>query len=103
MTPFPKGEDTDDTLPRPQRNLFTIKLYCTCRMPDIYDEKMISCDQCQKWYHFCCVDMALGEVAPPPTQWMCNDCICMIRYFNGPSLLTIEIFFIDDFTDEFND
>ena len=75
LTPFPKGEDTDDTLPRPQRNLFTIKLYCTCRMPDIYDEKMINCDRCQKWYHFRCVDMALGEVAPPPTQWMCNDCM----------------------------
>ena len=72
-TPFPKGEDTDDTLPRPQRNLFTIKLYCTCRMPDIYDEKMINCDQCQKWYHFHCVDM--NELAPPPTQWLCNDCI----------------------------
>ena len=52
LTPFPKGEDTDDTLPCPQRNLFTIKLYCTCRMPDIYDEKMISCDRCQKCITF---------------------------------------------------
>lgn len=72
FTPFPKGEDFQDSLPRPKRNQVKIKIYCTCRLPDIYDEKMIDCDNCHQWFHFRCVT-DIDEL-DPPSQWVCSYC-----------------------------
>ena len=53
LTPFPRARKSTNFL-RSQNQFITIALYCTCRMPDIYDKQMISCDMCEEWFHFTC-------------------------------------------------
>ena len=45
------------------------ELYCICRMPEMSDERMISCDKCKKWYHRKCIRMPRGR-----KQFKCPKC-----------------------------
>ena len=72
LSPFPKGDDSSDVLPRPQRFLLTINIYCLCRMPEIYDSAMIDCDRCHEWFHFRCVGLDENNV---PRSWVCTHCM----------------------------
>ena len=58
-------------LPRPTSRTLNIKLYCLCRMPDNYDEEMILCDHCKRWYHYCCVGVCSKQI---PKTWKCGTC-----------------------------
>ncbi len=69
LCPFPRCS-TAEPLPRPTRTVHKIRLYCVCKMPEEYDEKMISCDTCRKWFHVSCV---LSKVQLPDF-WECNGC-----------------------------
>ena len=44
-------------------------VYCTCRLPESYDSRMIECEECQKWFHFKC----MGLTSEPDT-WVCQQC-----------------------------
>lgn len=67
---FPHGSTRTEMLPRPSRTLHKIKLYCICRMPEEYDDKMVCCDSCHNWFHVTCV----VSPAPLPDVWECNLC-----------------------------
>ena len=47
-----------------------VKVYCTCRLPDFYDETMIQCDSCSRWYHTKCVQIDGKSV----DLWECMEC-----------------------------
>lgn len=68
--PFPKSTGIE-TIPRPTRVFRKIKLYCTCRMPEFLDKRMIACDRCGEWYHCSCV-LADGNI---PDCWICIVCL----------------------------
>ena len=72
--PFPRAT-SPSILPQLNSVVKFIELYCVCRMPDHYDEKMICCDECNKWFHFSCM---LNGVYGSPDQdldtWRCPQC-----------------------------
>ena len=69
--PFPKSVK-HNSLHRPNRPVQEIMLYCTCRMPEAYDEKMICCDSCNSWFHFSCIDLHYSK---NPAIWKCFKCM----------------------------
>ncbi|KAE8742104.1 hypothetical protein FOCC_FOCC012378, partial [Frankliniella occidentalis] len=34
-----------------------IRVYCDCRLPECFDEHMVSCDNCGKWFHYHCYEI----------------------------------------------
>ena len=52
MLPFPQ------TIAGPHHRTYfpgyAIEVYCSCRMPETYDD-MVECDTCGDWYHLKCV------------------------------------------------
>ena len=69
-SPFPKMSG-NEVLPRPTPVMHKVQLYCICRMPEEYDEQMISCDICQEWFHTTSVRI---DAKKPPRQWKCYSC-----------------------------
>ena len=67
---FPMSKHTE-TLPRATPRVKNIILYCICHMPESFDDKMISCDNCRDWYHCSCVLSYNSE----PETWKCFKCI----------------------------
>lgn len=70
MIQFPKVNGPE-SLPRPGRTVYNIKLYCYCRMPEEFDSNMVQCDFCHCWYHFRCV----GKSNALQRIWKCHYCI----------------------------
>lgn len=53
----------------------TIKVYCTCRMPEIDGIDMVQCSRCNEWYHVGCVTV--------PDQAMEDsgiECFCLVVF-----------------------
>ena len=50
---------------------FTIQLHCICALPASYDERMVECEDCEKWYHYKCV--RLKEDPQVRTCASCRD------------------------------
>lgn len=71
ITSFPKMS-SNELLPRPSPVHHRVKVYCICRMPEEYDEYMISCDVCHQWFHTSCVNVKQDHF---PDQWKCYSCI----------------------------
>ena len=70
ITSFPKMLSSE-LLPRPSPVHHKVKVYCICRMPEEYDEFMISCDVCHQWFHTSCVNVKVDQF---PDQWECYTC-----------------------------
>ena len=70
ITAFPKMSSSE-LLPRPSPVCHKVKIYCSCRMPEEYDEFMISCDVCHQWFHTSCVNIKADSF---PDQWECYTC-----------------------------
>ena len=75
LTPFPRARKSTNFL-RSQSQSITIALYCTCRMPDIYDKQMISCDMCEEWFHFTCQKLLKSK---KENFWACPNCLSKSR------------------------
>ena len=69
--PFPKSSTSTEILPRPTHLVKYIKLYCVCHMPAEFDERMICCDRCNKWFHLQCVSCDSTKI---PASWKCPTC-----------------------------
>ena len=72
MSPFPKKHPNKESLPHPTSMVCAIKVYCYCKMPEQYDVKMISCDSCNHWFHYSCVNLQLNQ---SPRYWECPSCL----------------------------
>ena len=70
MTVFPQ-HTIDLTTKNTTPDIYPIELFCTCRMPDIYDEYMIECTECEKWFHFSCIGLEPGDSTD---YWLCSEC-----------------------------
>ena len=59
---------------------FTVKVYCTCRMPE-GSEFMVCCDSCSEWYHDKCVTVPqeIRENENNNVVWQCPRCQPGIR------------------------
>jgi hypothetical protein len=69
LLPFPSS--SLDTMPRPQRGVLTIKVFCVCKMPSQFDSTMVCCDKCSKWYHCSCVQWELES----DQMFLCPMCL----------------------------
>ena len=69
LKPFPKG--SSESLPRPSSTVQYIEVFCKCRMPDYYDERMVCCDGCERWFHISCVNLKNFKLQ----TWFCSFCI----------------------------
>ena len=67
--PFPRQDRLQKTPSKNQRVNCDIDLFCSCSMPECYDN-MIECDLCLEWYHMGCVE--LNE--EPEGEWFCKVC-----------------------------
>ena len=68
MSLFPKAKNRKGANFSEERTVVE-ELYCICRMPEMFDERMISCDKCNKWYHCKCIRMPRGR-----KQFRCPKC-----------------------------
>ena len=73
FSPFPRAT-FPSILPQFKTVVKFIKLYCVCNMPDHYDEKMICCDVCNKWFHISCVHNCVPD--QDQEMWQCPQCSC---------------------------
>ena len=48
------------------------QVYCVCRLPETMGDEMVSCDDCQEWFHISCLN--LMEL-PSTEKWFCNNCV----------------------------
>ena len=73
LTVFPKTSPQLESLPRPSKVKLNISLYCHCRMPEEYDDVMVCCDTCNRWYHTKCVDTDTNDIEL--SSWSCHKCV----------------------------
>ena len=59
---------------------FTVKVYCTCRMPE-GSKFMVRCDRCSEWYHGDCVTVPqeIRENENNEVVWQCPRCLLGIK------------------------
>ena len=67
LTPFPQKLKSPSVL-HSVRKVERFRVYCSCKMPEEFDVKMISCDQCHAWFHYKCVNLKLDQ---HPKTWKC--------------------------------
>ena len=70
ITSFP-SMSSSELLPRPSPVHHKVRVYCSCRMPEEYDEFMIFCDVCHQWFHTSCVNVKEDYFSD---QWECYTC-----------------------------
>ena len=49
---------------------FFIKLFCMCRMPEVYADYMVECSGCANWFHYKCVNFTVES----SDNWFCDEC-----------------------------
>ena len=67
LTSFPQQLKLQSVL-RSVRKVERFRVHCICKMPEEFDVKMISCDQCHGWFHYKCVKLKCNE---HPKTWKC--------------------------------
>ena len=55
LTEFPQSTCLSAKPRRSKVSHIVINLFCTCRIPESFDSKIIECDRCAEWFHFKCV------------------------------------------------
>ena len=53
LTEFPQSTSPSAKPRRSKVSHIVINLFCTCRMPESFDSKMIECDRCADWFQMC--------------------------------------------------
>ena len=76
MSPFPKATRKACTK-KSQAQIIREYLYCKCKMPDFYDEHMISCDICRDWFHYSCMNITGKRTKGG--FWACPSCTTSTR------------------------
>ena len=56
LTEFPQST-SPSAKHRSKVSHIVINLFCTFKMPESFDSKMIECDRCAYWFHFKCVGL----------------------------------------------
>ena len=53
-----------------------VNVYCTCRLPDNTEERMIECLVCLEWFHHTCLSLPTPLFKEPAKHknWMCSEC-----------------------------
>ena len=81
LTEFPQSTSPSANPRRSKVSHIVINLFCTCRMPESFDSKMIECDRCADWFHFKCVGLKKNTTS---VNWMCtcppDSIIILIHY-----------------------
>ena len=71
MTPFPVAAAK---APRAVNREVTVPLYCSCRLPDNGEERMICCGRCAEWWHQSCGCVTTEIFVTEGTSWLCATC-----------------------------
>ena len=70
MEPFPhKKAASIQNENAPFFPYITLELFCTCYMPETYDD-MVECEECGEWFHLKC--MGLTKAPTEDELWFCN-------------------------------
>ena len=56
----------------------TLELFCTCHMPETYDD-MVECEECGEWFYLKC----MGPTKEPTEDelWFCNKLLIVANSF----------------------
>ena len=68
FSPFPTASNTNE-IKKYVLKEFTILLHCHCNLPECYENNMIECDVCGKWFHYRCVQLKKA----PKIMWKCSN------------------------------
>ena len=67
---------------RPRRRVnrvkatFSVPIYCSCRMPDVFKAAWIECTKCKTWYHSgTCAKVPQEVLRNKRSPWFCSDCV----------------------------
>ena len=71
LTEFLQSTSSSAKPRRSKISHIVINLFCTCRMPESFDSKMIKCDWCTDCFHFKCVHLKKNTTM---ANWMCTRC-----------------------------
>ena len=69
LSPFPAA---DCKQRKCRTKHFVVTMYCYCRMPSSFDDNMIKCDNCSKWFHCRCAEVP--PLSSPDTWHCCVTC-----------------------------
>ena len=73
LEPFPHKKVT--SIPTENAPFFpyvTLELFCTCHMPETYND-MVECEERGEWFHLKC--MGLTKAPAEDELWFCNKCV----------------------------
>lgn len=56
------------------KNEANFGVYCSCRMPDMHNIKMVTCNRCTEWFHICCVEVSDDVLNTLELEWLCYRC-----------------------------
>ena len=59
---------------RRKPRIISVPLYCTCRMPDNGEERMIECEKCKEWFHQTCMEVPKSVFEDDESCWQCKAC-----------------------------
>lgn len=69
LSPFPK-----DTAYPGRPKLEGFEIFCSCRLPDNYEERMAKCATCKEWYHQSCETIGNHIFEDSKILWKCSKC-----------------------------
>ena len=70
LTPFPR-----DIAITGKPSLENVPIYCSCRLPDNGEERMVRCSRCGEWYHQSCERIPPKVFQKSDVLWECSKCI----------------------------
>ena len=56
------------------KKIVNTQIHCICRMPEISGLPMVSCSDCNTWYHGTICMKVEEEAWKPNTLWYCDNC-----------------------------
>ncbi|KAE8739578.1 hypothetical protein FOCC_FOCC014921 [Frankliniella occidentalis] len=71
FTQFPRLNQTRQKKIKDDSLSETFEILCTCRLPSSFDDEMVMCEKCSKWYHNSCAGLDGNNT---PDAWYCLEC-----------------------------
>ncbi len=74
-----------------------LQLHCVCKMPECFDNCMISCESCNSWFHYKCVGITCKckdsfRCACAPSSWICSTWLVVVDFLCYLHLVYIIVF-----------
>ena len=71
ITAFPRHFGGAKGIRKCKSSVTSFLVYCVCRQPESFGQRMVQCNHCQQWFHCECMNLKR-----PGRQFYCPTCSC---------------------------